>query len=323
MNRISGQSKNRHRGLIIMILSMTVILFGCLETEESDYERQARIANEAIQKYLEENEIEAQTSASGVSYLILDENSGGEKVKENQIVSIVYKMSLLSGTPIETHADTLNPVKFSNSYQSLIPLGLNYEIGKMRVGETFRFYLPAYLAFNKYSHPELFGAYSNFIMDVKVVALQSEDQQLHREHELIEEYLFSQDITEAEKRQSGLYYIETSTGTGNNPGGLSQVKLHYTRKYLDGTIIKTTVGDDPLVVSLGQNLLVKGFEEGVKLMKKGGKATLIMPSKIGFGKSVQVIPQVVRQDWVEDETISPDVLPYHPVIYEVELLEIM
>jgi hypothetical protein len=57
-------------------------------------------------------------------------------------------------------------------------------------------------------------------------------------------------------------------------------------------------------------------------MREGGKALLIMPSKMAFGKSVQVIPQKLREDWVEDESIQPLAKPYTSVMYEVELLKV-
>lgn len=303
---------------IVILLGMS----GCLENEETEYERQAKLADEAILTYLQENEIEAEKSSTGIYFEIIEENNDGEQVAENDVVSVVYKMNLLSGFHIETHNDTLKPVKFSHSSNALIPAGLNYEASRMRVGETFRFYLPFYQAFDEYSHKGLFGPYANFIVDMTLVAITSEDDQFDSEVDSIKNYIAALEIENAEELSSGLFYIEEEEGDGAAPSASALVELDFTRKYLNGNIIETTEGDDPLTVRLGQDNLVKGFEEGVRKMKKGGKAILIMPSEIAFGKSVQVIPQKVRQDLVVDDKFEPKTLPYTPIIYEVELLDI-
>jgi len=77
-----------------------------------------------------------------------------------------------------------------------------------------------------------------------------------------------------------------------------------------------------LIVLFISFLLHGCLEEGISLMRENEKAVLIMPSKIAFGKSVQVIPQKLRADWAENGDISPVTRPYASVIYEIELLKI-
>jgi FKBP-type peptidyl-prolyl cis-trans isomerase len=310
-------------------LNMIIIVFllqGCLDASESDYERQVREADEFLEAYITENNIDAEKQNSGVYVEILHENEEGKQVIEDHVAGILYTiMHLEGGYEIETHADTLNPLRFSYSYgynfHSLYPPGLNYEIGKMKQGERFRFYIPSYRAFEGYSHEDFFDAHSHFIIDVDLIEVKTEDEMYNTELAFIQQYIH-ENAAEAESYPNGLYHEVIEEGTGAVPGTNSQVELHFTRKYLDGTLIETTKNDEPKRVYLNNNELVDGFETGVRLMKEGETANLIMPSRIAFGKSVQVIPQALRDELAENGDIWPITKPYSPVIYEVELLSV-
>lgn len=300
-------------------LALILILQGCL-MGESDYDKRIREADEAIEAYLAENDLNAEKSSSGVYVEVLRENDQGKQVQEDHVIGILYTMKELAGGDlIESHADTLHPVRFSHTLNALIPAGLNYEIDRMREGEKFRFYIPSYQAFGDYNHNNLFPSYTNFIMEVDLVDLKTEEEIYEQEVDSIQSYIEHNDIA-AQAYPNGLYYVEVEDGTGETPGDNALVEFHFARKYLDGTVIETTEGGDPIRVSFSDNRLVRGLEEGIQLMKEGGKAEFIMPSKMAFGKSLQVIPQKVREDWVINDEIEPLVKPYTSVIYEVELL---
>ncbi len=191
----------------------------------------------------------------------------------------------------------------------------------MRLGEKFRFYIPSYQAFGNYAHEDMFDSYSNFIIEVDLVELKTEEEIYEEELGQIQEYIESNEI-EAESYPNGLYYVQVEEGDGDETNNSSHIKFHFTRKYLDGSIIETSKDGDPIDTYLNVNELVPGLEDGIRLMKEGGKAELIMPSKLAFGKSVQVIPQKLRKDWADERKITPLTKPYSSVIYEVELLEV-
>jgi FKBP-type peptidyl-prolyl cis-trans isomerase FkpA len=135
--------------------------------------------------------------------------------------------------------------------------------------------------------------------------------------------------TNAQKFADGLNYIETLAGTGVKPTSYDNVTLHFTRKYLDGKVIRTTAGGNPvkLYFNNGQadprlNYMVKGLEEGVKLMKTGGKAILVMPSSIAFMQSLCLVPEKIRADLLNQGIISSEVKPYSMIYYEVELVSV-
>ena len=306
----------------LAIFALAMLATGCKDDEDGALQDRMRQDDKAIQTYLTEKNITAEKAASGVYIQPLQENPQGEQVQEGDIVSILYDMKLLLGeTPVESQKDARYPVKFSHTADALIPVGLNQEISRMRKGEKYRFFIPSYQAFEDYRHPNLFSAYSNFIVEVDLVNLQTEAEEFAEELDSIQNYVEHNNI-DADAYAEGLYFVDTQPGNGGAPNNNGGVRFHFTRKYLDGSVIETTVGDDPIQVYFSEKRLVAGLEAGIKLMRAGGKATLIMPSRLAFGKSIQIIPQKVRKDLVEYRDFYPEVKPYAPVLYEVELLGI-
>lgn len=297
---------------------------GCLDTPESDLDREIRDADEAIQTYLETNGIEAERHSSGVFIEILEQNENGRQIVQDHVVGIVYEMHHLEGDYlVDSHDDSSNPLYFSYSYDrgynAVLPAGLNYSINTMRLGEKFRFYIPSYQAYSGYSNEDFFDEYSHFIMDVEVVDLKTEEEIRELELQEIAQYVEMHEY-DAESYPNGLYHITIEEGEGASPQSTSGVELYFTRKYLDGTVIEA----DSIQINMNSSTtrLVPGFENGLLLMKEGETAELVMPSSQAFGKSVQVIPYEMREDLVEVTRDIPLTKPFSPVVYEVELISV-
>ncbi len=104
---------------------------------------------------------------------------------------------------------------------------------------------------------------------------------------------------------SGLKYIVLKEGTGAMPLATSNVKVHYTGMLLDGKIFDSSVQrGEPIDFPLNQ--VIKGWTEGVQLMKEGAKYKFYIPSNLAYGErgAGGVIP------------------PNADLIFEVELLKI-
>ncbi|MCA9730487.1 FKBP-type peptidyl-prolyl cis-trans isomerase, partial [candidate division KSB1 bacterium] len=92
-------------------------------------------------------------------------------------------------------------------------------------------------------------------------------------------------IGEQMKTESGLEYIEVEAGSGTQAEAGKNVSVHYTGKFQDGRVFDSSVQrGEPITFKLGVGQVIKGWDEGIALMKVGGKAQLIIPPHIAYGE---------------------------------------
>jgi FKBP-type peptidyl-prolyl cis-trans isomerase FklB len=104
---------------------------------------------------------------------------------------------------------------------------------------------------------------------------------------------------------SGLQYEVIKEGTGKQPKETSKVTVHYTGTLIDGTVFDSSVQrGEP--IEFGLNQVIRGWTEGVQLMKEGGKIKLYLPSDLAYG----------------DSAAGPLIKPGSTLIFEVELIKV-
>jgi len=125
------------------------------------------------------------------------------------------------------------------------------------------------------------------------------------EREKIQAYLSNNPNLNFELEANGLYFLNVVTGTGLSPVLYDSAFVKYTGKFLDGSIFDTNVGTTKVYgFIVGYNIY--GFDEGVMLMKEGGKATLLLPSNIAYGT----------------QGSYPYIGGYTPLLFDIELLSV-
>ena len=123
---------------------------------------------------------------------------------------------------------------------------------------------------------------------------------------LIANYLQENNIKSA-ARPSGLIFVDVEVGSGPSPVAGKQVTVNYSGSFLDGEIFDSSYDrNEPFIFTLGVGEVIKGWDEGIALLKTGGKARLIIPSNLAYGEDGAggIIP------------------PYTPLVFDVELLNI-
>ena len=86
------------------------------------------------------------------------------------------------------------------------------------------------------------------------------------------------------KTKSGLEYTEKVAGSGAQAKAGKTVSVHYEGKLLDGTVFDSSFSrGKPIDFKLGVGQVIQGWDEGIALMKVGGKATLTIPPELGYG----------------------------------------
>jgi FKBP-type peptidyl-prolyl cis-trans isomerase len=106
---------------------------------------------------------------------------------------------------------------------------------------------------------------------------------------------------------SGLKYIDLKQGTGERAREGDTVDVHYTGWLKDGTKFDSSVGKDPLTLTIGgKPRVIRGWTEGLQGMRVGGKRKLIIPPDLAYGKPGR----------------PPAIPPDSELTFELELLKI-
>jgi FKBP-type peptidyl-prolyl cis-trans isomerase FkpA len=121
--------------------------------------------------------------------------------------------------------------------------------------------------------------------------------QFEKDIAAIDAYLTGKGIV-AEKTESGLRYVITKQGIGENGKSGQVAKVNYTGYMLDGQYFDSSdksVAEQkgiydarrepytPYDVTIDQTSVIKGWHEALKLMNKGSKATVYVPSSLAYG----------------------------------------
>lgn len=109
----------------------------------------------------------------------------------------------------------------------------------------------------------------------------------------------------ATKTASGMAYKHVKEGTGPSPKETDIVKVHYHGTLTDGTVFDSS-RERGKEVSFPLNRVIKGWTEGVQLMKVGGLTKFVIPSELAYG----------------DAGAPPKIRGGETLVFEVELMGI-
>jgi FKBP-type peptidyl-prolyl cis-trans isomerase len=122
----------------------------------------------------------------------------------------------------------------------------------------------------------------------------------------ISDYLMANGDLNFEQKPSGLYYLELTAGTGRTPIKHDTVCIKYTGSLLSGEIFDTNTGStDTLAFPFQEGWVLKGIDEGLTYMKEGGRAKLLLPSKLAFGPTGYYY-----------------ISGYTPLLYDIQLVKV-
>jgi len=84
---------------------------------------------------------------------------------------------------------------------------------------------------------------------------------------------------------TGLKYWDIQVGDGVMADRGKIVFVHYTGWLLNGKQFDTSIGGKPIRFHLGNGEVIKGWDQGIKGMRVGGKRQLRIPPDLGYGQS--------------------------------------
>ena len=285
------------------------------------------------------------TSEQKVNYKFIKMNPEGQKVLENDLLigkfTIKFGDSLVSdGAKMQPQ-----PIVRADSSSRVFQGDLIDGVLMMRKGEicTFAFErdsifklfdgnLPPYFVSGMYAY------WTTEIDDIKTDQEQKEEEAKYRmeqEAQMAKHKILSDSLAQLEpqtiakaikdygfdsKAINGVYFKKTLTNNTNlKPKEGDKAKVHYIGKFTDGKLFDTSVEEaakaanifqqgrpyEPLEFTIGKRMMIPGFEEAVKMMNKGEKAIVLIPSNLAYGPDGR-----------------GEILPSSPLIFELELVEI-
>jgi FKBP-type peptidyl-prolyl cis-trans isomerase FklB len=104
---------------------------------------------------------------------------------------------------------------------------------------------------------------------------------------------------------TGLQYKALKQGTGAQPKESDTVTVNYRGTLINGTEFDSSYKRGQ-AATFPLSGVIKGWTEGLQLMKVGSKYQLFVPPNLGYG----------------DRAVGPDISPNSTLIFEVELLEV-
>lgn len=268
-----------------------------------------------IRQYMAENGLEGEPTESGL-FVIETKAGKGEKPNTGDIVKVHYTGTLLSGKKFDSSLDRGTPIEFPIGQGKVIQ-GWDEGFAMLNEGAEATLLIPSYLAYGERGAGRDIPPNSILRFDISLVDIVNPEEQRAAEAAKNETYrknetsLRNQFIAEngitTKPTESGLYVIITEEGTGPKPKPGDKVKVHYTGTLLDGTKFDSSLDrGKPFEFPIGQGRVIKGWDEGIAMLNVGSKATLIIPSKLGYGErgSGQIIH------------------PYATLVFDVELVGI-
>ena len=115
--------------------------------------------------------------------------------------------------------------------------------------------------------------------------------------------------TEGQERTlaGGLKVTDIKVGSGPMAESGSQVAVHYTGWLTDGSKFDSSLDrGQPISFALGSGQVIRGWDEGLKGMRVGGKRKLTIPSSMAYGP----------------EGRPPVIPPDATLVFEVELMDV-
>ena len=282
-----------------LVAFIIILLFNsCQEELFPVYKVQLTKDIEIIDSYLSKNQIDVIKDTTGLRYVATNVGSIFKPVLADSI-QVNYSLRFLTGQPIQVNSKrTFLLSKLIKAWRIALPL-----FGE---GARITLYVPSGLAYGIYPSGTI-PANSNLIFEIELVKVIREySAQLERDKVDVDAYLTSKNII-ALKDGAGVRYVITTAGTANalTPVSADSVVVKYTAKILsNGTIFDQAL--IPTGYRLNKSTTIKAWKSAFLLFKEGTKATLYIPSGLGYGAYGTI-----------------NVAPYANLIYDIELVKVI
>lgn len=257
--------KHIAKPVLSVVLSSSLVLFisACSDKEQQAEETQTKEENVS-------SETKIHTTESGLKYEILTEGTGASP-KADDNVTVHYEGTLLDGTKFDSSYDRNETITFP--LNRVIP-GWTEGLQLMKEGAKYKFTIPSELAYGAQGAGGVIPPNADLIFTVELFKVEADEGK---------EFLAANGTKDGIKTtESGLQYKVLLEGTGKSPKATDRVTVHYEGSLIDGTVFDSSYKrGEP--IDFGLNQVIRGWTEGLQLMKEGAKYKFFIPSDLAYG----------------------------------------
>jgi len=255
---------------------------------------------------------------SGLLYKIISDGKG-ETAKRGQFLKIHFSQKIhdsvlfttAGGVPIYVRVDSTGPNYSAPEIFSMLRKGDSAVV--IQLGDSlqrkFGQQLPPYIKKK-----------DKIVLSFKVADLfTSEDlvkkdrdgemeKEKVKEVKAVEEYIASNKVN-VQKTAKGTYVEIKSVGDGPAVDSGKQVFIRYTGKlFPSGKVFESNMtppANEPIKFVIGRRAVIQGWDDGLRLFKKGGKGTLYIPAFLAY-----------------DAQTGPGNKPYENLIFDIDVVDV-
>ncbi len=215
------------------------------------------------------------TTPSGLKIKVLNKvDDKAPKAVAGDTVVVHYTGTFTDGKKFDSSLDRGEPIKFALG-KGMVIKGWEEALLLLRKGEKATLTIPSELAYGAIQRGPI-PANSTLLFDVELVDI----------HPGPKFDFYNVDGKKLETLPSGLQYVVAEEGAGESPKVGQQVTVHYTGFFMDKQVFDSSVPrKQPFTFTLGTGQVIKGWDEGVALMKKGAKYRLVIPYNLAYGEN--------------------------------------
>ncbi len=234
------------------------------------------------------------TTPSGIRYRIIS-SGNNPQVKRGEILKLHYSQKLkdsvmftsFNSIPTYAKVDSVGPIY--NPVEVLPFLHKGDSVIVVQLADSLLKNVPPG------SPPPPFKKGDQITISIKVLDVLKTDElaqadqmaeiktETEREQTTIGNYLTSKNIS-TQKTPKGVYVDIQKPGEGTPVDSGKYVSVMYTGKsFPSGKVFETNENKPPIQFTINSGQVIPGWDEGLKMLKKGGKATLYIPATLAYG----------------------------------------
>lgn len=216
---------------------------------------------------------DAEKTSSGLRSKVITKGAGEERPRITDTVKVHYTGWTKDGKMFDTSSDRPAPAEFGVGG---VIKGWQEGLQLMVVGEKRRLWIPAALAYG--DTPQMPGMPAgDLTFDVQLLGIEKGPEPPETPKDL------AAPAKDAKKTASGLAYKLLAPGKGSKkPSAKDRVRVHYSGWTKDGNMFDSSVTKGR-AATFEVGGVIKGWQEGLQLMKEGDKMRMWIPADLAYG----------------------------------------